>query len=173
MKKKSVFIPIALAGLMAVVSPSAIAQPAPIFLPVLREIRQQFPAGWIVRLPSDSQVTRQYGARVLVWKENRTYDVLLIYKLCQNEQNISNDCIAGRLSFAKADGSPIGSGQSIQLANGVRGIYGQDTGATGTYGSLTWKQDNMIYNVNGRLAKDEVVALARSMATQRPIVIRQ
>ena len=167
MKKKSVFIPIALAGVMAVVSPSAIAQPAPAFVSVLREMRQQLPAGWVVRLPADIRVARLYDAKLFAWNGN--YEVLLTFKGCEGG---SNNCIAGRIGFAKADGSPVGSGQTIQLANGVRGIYGQDTGATGTYRILTWRQDNMTYNVNGRLAKAEVIAFARSMATQRPIVIR-
>lgn len=58
------------------------------------------------------------------------------------------------------------------LTGGVIGFYGEGEAATGIYRSVAWRQDNQVYRVNARIPKSEVLSIARSMATQQPILVR-
>jgi len=173
MKPNALFVSVALATICSVASPVVLAAPAPAFLPVLQQMRRELPSGWLVRLPSNNSFKNKYIPVLFPWEN----DVHVVLKYATPEcMRIAgtggNYCVAGRIIFSRNLSGYQRSGERIMLTEGVLGFYGEGEAASGIYRGVTWKQDNQVYRVNGRIPRSDVLAIARSMATQKPILVR-
>jgi len=157
---------------IAMTSVPALGQPAPIFQPVLPQIRRlaqsrrSNPPGWIARLPSASQTPKRLVATFYDWNSN--INILLSSAGCPDPG--SGVCIAGRIVISKSN--VLEMSPNITLAPGVYGYYSFGDAANGNYQHVEWRQDNQTYEVNGRMQKSEIVQMAKSMATAKPILLR-
>lgn len=173
MKPSAFFVSIALASTCSVASPVVLAAPAPAFFPVLQQMRRELPTGWLVRLPSNSSLTGKY-IPVLFPRQGDVH-IVLKYNTpeCRRIAGTGgNYCVAGRIIFSRNLSKYQQSGERVMLTEGVLGFYGEGEAASGIYRGVTWKQDNQVYQVNGRIPRSDVLAIARSMATQQPILVR-
>jgi len=171
--RSAIFVSIALASTCFVASPVVLAAPAPAFLPVLQQMRRELPSGWLVRLPSNRAFANKYIPVLFPWEG----DVHIVLKYntpeCMRTAGTGgNYCVAGRIIFSRSLGGYQRSGERIILTDGVPGFYGEGEAASGIYRGVTWRQDNQVYQVNGRIPRSDVLSIARSMATQQPIFVR-
>lgn len=151
---------------IAMTAVSALGQPAPIFQTVLPQIRRSMPPGWIARLPTASQTPKGLIATFYDWDSN--INILLSAAGCPDPG--SGVCIAGRIVISKAN--DLGLRPNITLAPGVHGYYSFGAAAGGNYHHVKWRQDNQTYEVNGRMQKFEIIQMARSMASAKPVILR-
>jgi len=151
---------------IAMTSVPTLGQPAPIFQPVLPQIRRSMPPGWIARLPSASQTPKRLVATFYDWDSN--INILLSSAGCPVPG--SGVCIVGRIVISKSN--VLEMSPNITLAPSVYGYYSFGAAANGNYHHVKWRQDNQTYEVNGRMQKSEIVQMAKSMATAKPILLR-
>ncbi|WP_237396883.1 hypothetical protein [Okeania sp. KiyG1] len=164
-----------------------------IFQPILRDIQQQLPSNWVMRLPSDIVMTRDDSTRVLIYanvEPSRGRENYLRISLTSRPNCQPRACQIGYLAtFSKEDNtysdwmnsysSKYRRVAPITLANGIRGTY-IDTdprgASTGPFGVVLWEQDNQVFLVslgyaskNTQQSKQETIRVAMSMAKERPI----
>ena len=147
-------------------SAPVLSQPAPIFQPVLPQIRRSMPPGWTVRLPSGSQTPKDLVATFYDWDSQ--INILLSSAGCPDPG--SGVCIAGRIIISKANAQELKP--NITLGPGIDGYYFFGAAANGNYHHVKWRQDNQTYEVNGRMQKSEINKMSRSMAAAKPILLR-
>ena len=173
MKPSARFVSIALATTCSGASPVVLAKPAPAFLPVLQQMRRELLSGWLVRLPSNRSFKNKYIPVLFPWEN----DVHIVFKYKTPEcirvdGTGGNSCVAGRIIFSKNHSGFQRAGERIMLAEGVLGFYDEGEAASGVYRGVTWIQDNQVYQINGRIPRSDVLSIARSMATEQPILVR-
>lgn len=151
----------------------AFAQPASIFSPMLDQMLDQMPRGWVMRLPAFNEHLVDLAAYFYDLD-----DMLLVQLSPANCGSPSSSvCDAGKIYTSKNNRDQIQLYQTrrqdsfapITLREGIRGFYDVGHAASGSYHSVIWQQDNQIYYVSSRMGKSAVIDLALSMANQPPI----
>jgi hypothetical protein len=189
MKSRSIFsliASLAILGIGAFIKPqSAIAEPAPIFRPLLRDVQAQLPRGMVMRLPASIPY------RSLPASSNNT---LYPYFYSRNgELGISlyyspgcraNSCFAGEFSASNSDTRmaeletiakwPCANAVSVNIKPGIQGVYTNIRCGGSGDGSQTifWKQNGLTFSAQLRAAdniKQELLEIATSMANEPPI----
>ncbi|MFB8788084.1 MAG: hypothetical protein U7123_04385 [Potamolinea sp.] len=190
MKGRSLFglmVSLGILGTGVLAKPQAtIAEPAPIFKPILRDIQNQLPRGMVMRLPASLELINFQGKKITI------YPILEPYK--SGEFRISlvtqPDCQARACQFGyiaafqkNVDNYHLGlrsRGVPITLGEKVSGVYVyvDIRGASSTtYGLAIWEQNNLTFlvslpfNSNLNLAQNKqlIINIATSMANEPPI----
>lgn len=158
-------------GLFAKVE-STIAQPAPVFRPLLDDIRRQLPKGLKMRLPSSMPATpiRLYP---FIESDGKVFKVNIGIKPdCAASAN-SLSCTVGVLAVLLPNNSrdwpPQGKEISpVTLSGGIRGYYLADRGGK----SIFWEQEGLRYAVAvvaNAVSQQQLLDLVNSMVSQPAI----
>ncbi|ABW26588.1 hypothetical protein [Acaryochloris marina] len=150
---------------------TATAAPAPVFQPVISEIRKQLPPGGMLRLPAylpDSDVTLYPYLKT----DAQSFGVYLAFKpSCQ----VPSCTIGGAGILTQEQAWPPNGKNRLQveLAQGIQGYHialGQGRGGKANY--VYWQQDGQTYSIGALelgASKEEVIEMAKSMAIEPPI----
>ena len=161
--------------------PTDTLQPAPIFLPILQDIRDKLTIskGMNIRLPSTfpNAPNGLSGYRPEIYTDQNGY-FSIIFAISSCPQPVTGMCDTGRIFAVKKGTNAETSFRQIQqqgilidLTKQVSGYYRSYRSATrGGMEEVMWEQDGLIYGVMSRsMSKSEVISVAKSMANERPI----
>jgi hypothetical protein len=145
------------------------AAPAPIFQPLIRDIRNQLPRGMIMRLPAflPPSSTKLYPS---IDSGDGYFTVVLGSQPGCN----FNACLTGSISVARPNSDPGNdwqNGTPVTLGSRIRGFYSSySTMSGGETRSITWEQNGMIFDVSSRLmSRRQLIDIATSMTNEPPI----
>ena len=188
--QKSLFktiLSLAVLGIYSLGKPqTTIAEPAPIFQPIIEEIRNKLPSNLVFRLPSrlPEVVTREMSPKL-------TFDVNSerAYLALEDENCPSRFSGGGRgsrgyglvcLRFSVTSSTltsiyyqqnrqrrDLSSGATvIELSNNVRGYHFPGAG----WSSVSWVQDNIYFSIySGSASARDLIEVARLMVASNPI----
>ncbi len=151
--------------------PSATAQPAPLFQPLINDIRNELPKGWSIRLPSyfPTYPTKLYP---YIQSDSKGFRVNFAIKPNCSAPN----CTIGGLAMLKSDGKkfpPKGDNLTpINLSNGIRGYYFTLGSGRDKARYVYWEQDKDKFGIGGIaevVSQKELIDIANSMANEPPI----
>ena len=149
------------------------AAPAPLFDPVLDEIRQNLPEGWQFRLPA---ILASDGELYPFISE--ATDTKLIISLGITPDCASKNCTIGMIGATEIDTdsenlniegrdiTPVDLGQELQ---GYHFLRGEGDAANQL---VMWQQDGLLYAIAtmaDAMTQEQLVAVARSMASESPM----
>lgn len=164
---------------------SAMAEPAPIFRPFIRNIQDQLPRDMVMRLPASIPyrslpASSNNTLYPYLYSKNGELGITLYYSPgCR-----ANPCFAGEFIVSKLDEHKskleaiakwsCANAVSVNIKPGIKGVYTNiRCGGTGD-GSQTifWKQNGLTFSAQLRAAdniKQELLEIATSMANEPPI----
>jgi hypothetical protein len=149
----------------------AIATPAPIFRPIVRDIENQLPRGMVIRLPAftPSSTARLYPS--IETAGNGKFSI----SLTDNPNCSAYACYAGWISVARSDlhddktmlQEARQQGTLVTLKSRIRGFYTYGISGYGIH-RVIWEQDNFIFSVEfrGAIPRKQVIDTAVSMANE-------
>ena len=146
------------------------AAPDPLFEPVMDEIRQELPEGWQFRLPPNIPSESELYPFI-----SEASDTRLVVSLGITPDCAAADCTIGMIGATseEADWPPAGNSvTSVDLGAGVEGYHMVRGEGDASNRLVMWQQDGLTYAIVtlADLAPEEqLVAIARSMATEAPI----
>ncbi|MBE9100131.1 hypothetical protein [Vacuolonema iberomarrocanum] len=152
---------------------AANAAPAPLFDPVLDDIRRELPAGWQFRLPASIP-----GEGDLYPFISEATDTKLVISLGMTPDCNAMNCTIGMIGATDAesvttDWPPEGRDRtSVSLTEEVDGYHLLRGEGPAAVRYVMWQQDGLVYAIAtlaDALPQDELVSVARSMATESPI----
>jgi hypothetical protein len=189
MKMHSIFslmASLAILGIGGFIKQSAMAEPAPIFRPMLRDIQTQLPRGMVMRLPASlpyRSLPASYNNTLYPYLSSRGGELSIA--LYYRSKCRANACFAGIFSVSNVDPDrPILEilGKSASCANaafvnikpGIKGVYTNNRCGGSGEGTQTilWEQNGLIFEATLRAAaniKKELLEVATSMADEPPI----
>ncbi|MEG4087943.1 hypothetical protein [Microcoleus sp. Pol12B4] len=190
MKRRSIFSLMVSWGILGVggfIKPqSAMAEPAPIFRPFIRDIQTQLPRNMVMRLPASIP----YRSLPPANSNNTLYSYLssrggeLSIQLYYRPGCRANACFAGEFSASNSDTRmaelekqakwPCANAVSVNIKSGIQGVYTNIRCGGSGDGSQTifWKQNGLTFSAQLRAAaniKQELLDVATSMANEPPI----
>jgi hypothetical protein len=137
-------------------------------------IKKQLPEGWVMRLPASVPKVDGRPFSVHTFSTGNVFAVGLNYPNCSPIN--TGVCLGGAIYVSRSDPDERRSlqeaqreGYVINLKKELRGFFSSQEAASGTYNSVIWQQDGLIFRVTGRLSKTEVIAIAFSMANEQPL----
>ncbi len=161
--------------------PSTIAAPAPIFRPILKEIRNKLPYGVVMRLPSylpnSQELYATVGSEGLYRQAPEKGFVVMISTI----QNCSyHACDVGGFTVYPGTNKSLRSLLSeglqditnVKLGKGIQGLYSFFNGGSSQDRAIIWKQNGLLFKVDcraGWMSKQQLINLAKSMAKEPPI----
>lgn len=157
-------------GLLAV--ESAIAQPAPIFRPLIDDIRRQLPKGLKMRLPASIPAT-PIQLYPFIESDGKVFKINIGIKPdCAKSANALS-CTVGVLAVLSPANSinwpPTDQDISpVNLSGGIRGYYLAKSGGR----SIFWEQEGLRYAVAvaaNAVSQQQLLDLANSMVSQPAI----
>ena len=151
---------------------SAIAQPAPVFRPLLDDIRRQLPKGLKMRLPASmpASAIRLYP---FIESDGKVFRIQIGIKPdCAASAN-SSACTVGVLAVFAPANSRNWPGQNqdssrVNLSGGIRGYYLEKNGGRAIY----WEQEGLRYGVAvaaSAVSKQQLLDVVNSMVSQPAI----
>jgi hypothetical protein len=165
---------------------SAMAEPASIFRPLLRDIQAQLPRDMVMRLPASIPYRSLPPANSnntlypYLYSKNGELGITLYYfPGCR-----ANSCFAGEFSASNSDTRmaelekqakwPCANAVSVNIKPGIKGVYTNIRCGGSGDGSQTifWKQNGLTFSAQLRAAdniKQEMLEIATSMANEPPI----
>jgi hypothetical protein len=157
----------------------AIAEPAPLFQPLVEDIRQQLPKGLKIRLPAFMPESSIPLYPYIHSDKNLFAINIAITPDCATAKN-SSSCTAGGFGVfnAKARNEPPKGDNvtPIHLGNGVKGFYFTRGSGENLHRYVFWQQDGLQYGlgVGGGTSADvtqqELIDIAASTVNEVPIV---
>ena len=187
MKRRSQLSLIASLAILGVgaltINPPAMAEPATIFRPLLRDIQAQLPRGMVMRLPAviPNPPSGIPGYRPIIIpsndREEGYFAIVLVTSNCP-ETRLVAVCDTGRIFVERGNSNTNQrlrenqqQGSSISLKTGVRGFYrSYIQPSRGKMHEIIWEQDGMIFGVMSRsMSQEQVINVAISMANELPI----
>jgi hypothetical protein len=161
----------------------AIAEPASIFRPFIRDIQTQLPKGMVMRLPAvipkPPSGIPGYRPAIISFNapEGGSLAIILVTSNCP-ETRLVAVCDTGRIVVERRNSNTNQKlredqqqGSSIKLKTGVRGFYrSYIQPSRGQMNEISWEQDGMIFRVMSRsMSQEQVINVAISMANELPI----
>jgi hypothetical protein len=149
------------------------AAPAPLFDSVLNEIRQELPPGWQFRLPPTLP-----GEGNLYPFISEATDTKLVISLGVTPDCDAMNCTVGMIGAtnevsALESWPPEGRDRTtVSVTDEIQGYHFLQGDGQSAVQFVMWQQDGLEYAIAtlaDALSKDELVAIARSMATEAPI----
>jgi hypothetical protein len=187
MKRRSLFsliVSLAILGVgLLTRNQPAIAEPASIFRPFIRDIQTQLPKGMVMRLPAviPNPPSGIPGYRPTIIpsndREGGYFAIVLVTSNCP-ETRLVAVCDTGRIFVERRNSNTSQrlrenqqQGSTINLKTGVRGFYRSYIQPTrGQMNGISWEQDGMIFRVMSRsMSQEQVINVAISMANELPI----
>ncbi len=165
------------------INPLAMAEPASIFRPLIRDIQAQLPRGMVMRLPAviPNPPSGIPGYRPTIIpsndREGGYFAIVLVTSNCP-ETRLVAVCDTGRIFVERRNSNTNQrlrenqqQGSSISLKTGVRGFYrSYIQPSRGKMHEIIWEQDGMIFGVMSRsMSQEQVINVAISMANELPI----
>lgn len=158
------------------------ARPAAVFQPYIRQIRQELPPDYEMRLPSDVILTAGPGLepeQLIVKLLPTGSPPRLTIGLFTCERS-PFPCLVGGFTVEASTSASAqqelsrhrSQGNPITLAQTVRGYLreGPSLKPTSEFSSLMWEQSGMIYTISFLAAEREnILTMGRSMANQIPL----
>jgi hypothetical protein len=148
------------------------AEPAPVFAPILSEVRQKLPPGLQMRLPA----TLPDRSKPLYPFVQSNQQGLMIYLAIDPKCKKAICSVGGAAVFTDAGFAVwqpyLASATPVSLPNGLQGYYVQVGKGKDADHSVTWKQEGFNYIVgadNRSASKQELVQLAASMVSEPAI----
>jgi hypothetical protein len=157
---------------------NAIAEPAPIFQPLVDDIRNQLPKGLQIRLPAFMPETT-IDLYPYIHSDSNIFAINIgITPDCATSKNPSTCTVGGIGVFtAPNEGTPKGDNVTpIELDNGIKGFYFTRGSDENLHRYVFWQQDGLQYGlgVGGGTSVDvsqqELINIAASMVNETPIV---
>jgi hypothetical protein len=151
---------------------SAIAQPAPVFRPLVDDIRRQLPKGLKMRLPA-SMPNSPIQLYPFIQSDDKVFRIHIGIKPdCSTSAN-SSSCTVGVLAVFLPNNSrnwpPQGKEiSSVNLIGGIRGYYLASSGGK----SIFWEQEGLRYAVavaTNVVSQQQLLDLVNSMVSQPAI----
>jgi hypothetical protein len=151
---------------------STIAQPAPVFRPLIDDIRRQLPKGLKMRLPS-SMPNSPIQLYPFIQSDDKIFRINIGIKPdCATSAN-SSSCTVGVLAVFSPNDSKNWppQGKEIALVNlsaGIRGYYLANSGGK----SIFWEQEGLRYAVAvaaNTVSQQQLLELVNSMVSQPAI----
>ena len=146
------------------------AAPDPLFEPVIDEIRQELPEGWQFRLPSDIPSEGELYPFI-----SEASDTRLVVSLGITPDCAATNCTIGMIGVtSEADNWPPAGNSvtSVDLGAGVEGYHMVRGEGDASNRLVMWQQDELTYAIVALAEitpEEQLVAIARSMATEAPI----
>ncbi len=157
------------------------AEPAPVFRPLIDDIRSQLPQGLKIRLPS-SLPSPPPNVRLYpyILSDNKVFGVNLAVTPNCSSSNHPSSCTVGGLGVFTPDSSkvwpPKGDNVTpVDLRNGIRGFYLTRGNGNSTNKYVFWQQDGLEYTlgVGGGASKEvsqqQMIDMAISAVNEPPI----
>ena len=153
---------------------SAIASPAAIFQPLIEDIRQQLPSGWVMRLPSSLPQEELYP---YIKSDSEGLTVHLTTTPDCADSNNPTSCTAIVLVVSAKDDSedwpPEGDKiTSVNVSEDMNGYYFTTGEGDSLIRYLVWQQDGLIYGVIAAgviISQEQVLNVANSMTNESPL----
>ena len=151
----------------------ASASPAPLFEPVLDDIRRELPEGWQMRLPSSLPSNSELFPFI-----SEATDIKLVISLGLTPDCASATCTIGMIGATDADATvqdwpPAGRNVTpVDLSQEIQGYHLLRGEGDATNQLIMWQQDGLVYGIvtmAGALNQEQLVTIARSMASEPPI----
>jgi hypothetical protein len=168
----------------------AIAEPAPVFKPILKNIQNRLPRGTVMRLPASLERIDWEGKRVQLYPLSPSAeDGGLVIRLTNQPGCDALACLSGYLAAYPSNSSYVDSSfrknLNLDLGNGIRGNY-YEKGCSyydpmigrGARHGVVWQQDNTIFVVQSGCSgepefdardKQRLINMAASMVRSSPI----
>ncbi|MGB5962594.1 MAG: hypothetical protein WBG73_18150 [Coleofasciculaceae cyanobacterium] len=162
---------------------STIAEPAPIFKPILRDIQNQLPRGMAMRLPASLELINFQGKRITIYptlEPSRRGELRISLNTTPNCQ--AHSCQFGYIAAFQQNSNNYhlglrSRGVPITLRKNVSGVYVyvDIRGASTTpYALVIWNQNNLSYLVSLPFSpglsvaqnKQLIINIATSMANE-------
>ena len=150
------------------------AAPAPLFNSVLDDIRRQLPAGLEIRLPAS--IPGEVDLYPFISEATNTK--LVISLGITPDCDATQACIVGVIGATNAEAAlatwpPEGRDRTrVSVTDEIQGYHFLEGNGQSTVQFVMWQQGGMEYAVGtfaDALTRGELVAIARSMATEAPI----
>jgi hypothetical protein len=157
---------------------SAIAEPDPVFKPIIGEIKNKLPSNLVFRLPNrlPEAITREMSPQLTFDVNSERAYLALEDKDCfprfrRGGRGFALACIRFSVAsstiaskYYREDGQ---RGESaVQLSSNVRGYHFQGA----DWNTVSWVQDNNYFKIySGTVRRNELIEVARSMVASSPI----
>jgi hypothetical protein len=183
MKNKSLFslmVTLIIVGVGVFTSIPAIAEPDPVFKPIIGEIRNKLPSNLVFRLPSrlPGAITREMSPQLIFDVNSERAYLALEDKDClprfrRGGRGFALACIRFSVAsstltskYYREDKQRGESATVVQLSNNVRGYHFQGD----NWNTVSWVQDNNYFSIySGMVRRNELIEVARSMIASSPI----
>ena len=149
------------------------ASPASLFDPVLDDIRRELPDGWQMRLPASLPSDSELYPFI-----SEATNTKLVISLGLTPDCTSATCTIGMIGATDAEATlrewpPAGrSVTPVDLSQGIQGYHLLRGEGDATNQLVMWQQDGLVYGIitlADALSQEQLVAIARSMASESPI----
>lgn len=156
----------------------AIAEPDPIFKPIIGEIRNKLPSNLVFRLPSrlPGAITREMSPQ-LIFDVNSERAYLALedkdclprfrrggrgFALACQPFSVASSTLASK--YYREDGQ---RGESVTVSSNVRGYHFQGA----DWNTVSWVQDNNYFKIySGYVRRNELIEIARSMVAKSQVI---
>lgn len=160
---------------------SAIAEPDPVFKPIIGEIRNKLPSNLVFRLPSrlPGVITNKISPQLTFDVNSERAYLALEDKDCHLRfRRGSRGYILACLPFSVAsstlaskyyreDGERGERATAVQLSSNVRGYHFQGA----DWNTVSWVQDNNYFKIySGYVRRNELIEVARSMLAKSQVI---
>ncbi|MEG4286314.1 hypothetical protein QUB68_24600 [Microcoleus sp. A006_D1] len=187
MKNKSLLslmVSSVIVGVGGFASIPAIAEPDPVFKPIIGEIRNKLPSNLVFRLPSrlPEAITRKMSPQ-LTFEANSERAYLALedkdcpprfsrggrgtrgYNLVCLRFSVTSSTLASK--YYQEDGQRGSRATAVQLSSNVRGYHFQGA----DWNTVLWVQDNTYFKIySGTVRRNELIEVARSMVANSQVI---
>lgn len=158
------------------------AEPAPVFKPLISEIRSRLPGELAMRLPSSlPSLPRNVKLYPYIVSNSKVFGINLGLTPDCSSSNDPSYCTAGGFSVFTEAGSKVWPPKgdtvtSVDLGNDIRGFYVTRGEGRETSRYVFWEQDGLKYSVgigsgtNGDVSQQQLMDMATSMVNEPAII---